>query len=179
MSTGIGAPSTAIAVEELAQIGVQTLIRVGSAGAYQSEIALGDLLVAQGIVRDDGLSAVYLPQEVPALPSRRLFSLAQKLAPQAYFGLVRSHDGFYMDDNAEREEKWSSYGVLGADMESGMLMTLGQVRGLDTLSILNNVVLWQEDVKEGINNLVNSEDLVKRGEKASLQLALDILGKEK
>ena len=177
LSTGIGAPSTAIAVEELKQIGIQTAIRVGSAGAYQSQIALGELIVGTGCVRDDGLTLNYAPINLPAIPTLDLLIKAKELAPQAHFGLIRSHDGFYMDDNAKVEEKWSHLGVLGADMESGTLLTLGHLRGIQTLSILNNVVLWGGDVKEGINDLVNQDQQVAQGEMASLHLALEILTK--
>lgn len=175
ISTGIGAPSAAIAIEELNQIGIKETIRVGSAGAYQSNIGLGELIIGTGCVRHDGLSLNYVPQAYPAVPSLSLLTLAKKLAPDAHYGIIRSHDGFYMDNNEVVEKEWSAHGVLGADMESGILMTLGRLRGMETLSILNNVVEWGADVKEGINDLVNSENAVASGEKSSLKLALDIL----
>lgn len=59
-------------------------------------------------------------------------------------------------------------------METSTVFTLGSVRSIKTLSILNNVVFWGKDLKEGINDLVNSEQVVKEGEKSSLLLALDI-----
>ena len=54
-------------------------------------------------------------------------------------------------------------------------MTVGDLRGVETLSILNNVVLWQGDLQEGVNNLVNEGEIVAQGERDSLQLALNIL----
>lgn len=166
-----------IAIEELAQIGVKEAIRVGSVGAYQDGIELGQLLIATGVVRDDGLSKQYVPVNYPAVPSLRLIHLAKKYAQdKTWFGIIRSHDGFYMDDNAETEAYWSHFGVLGADMESGaVIMTVGDLRGVETLSILNNVVLWQGDLQEGVNNLVNEGEIVAQGERDSLQLALNIL----
>lgn len=175
LSTGIGAPSTAIAIEELAQIGIETIIRVGSAGAMQRDISLGALLIAEGVVRDDGLTKKYVPENYPAVPSSTLLYLAKKHYPQAITGIVRSHDGFYMEDNAEVEAYWSSKGVIGADMESGALLTIGRLRSLQTLSILNNVVGYQEDLSEGVNSLVNQESLIMSGEKESILLALTIL----
>ena len=80
MSTGIGAPSAAIGIEELHNIGVKTVIRVGSCGALQPEIGLGDLIVGEGIVRDDGLTKKYAPEIYPAVPSFRLLALAKKYA---------------------------------------------------------------------------------------------------
>lgn len=178
MSTGIGAPSAAIGMEELHNVGVKKVIRVGSAGAMQKGIDLGRLIIAEGVVRDDGLSAKYVPAIYPAVPSFQLLKLAYKYAPQAVYGIIRSHDGFYMDDNAATEKFWSGKGIVGADMESGIMMVVGRQRGMETLSILNNVVLFEADLADGVNELVSGESLVAAGEKASLQLALDILTDE-
>lgn len=166
MSTGIGAPSAGIGVEELHNVNVKKVIRVGSAGAMQSGIGLGELIIGEGVVRDDGLTQKYVPGIYPAVPAFRLMALAHKCAPQAVYGIIRSHDGFYMDDNAKNEAFWSGKGIVGADMESGALMTL---------SILNNVVLYEGDLAAGVNDLVNGDDLMAKGEVASLKLALDIL----
>lgn len=179
ISTGIGAPSAAIAIEELAQIGIKQAIRVGSAGAYQSHIGIGELIIATASVRDDGLTKKYADPALPALPDLDLLLQAKTSAPDAHFGLIRSHDGFYMDDNAQVEQVWSDYGILGADMESGALFTLGQIRGIQTLSILNNVVLWGQYVQDGINDLVHSQEKAAQGERDSLQVALDILAATK
>lgn len=178
MSTGIGAPSAAIGIEELNNVGVKKIIRVGSAGAMQANINLGELIIAEGVVRDDGLSKMYVPEIYPAVPSYRLLNLAHKYAPKAVYGIVRSHDGFYMDNNAEVEEFWSKHGIVGADMESGALMVIGRKRNIETLSILNNVVLYQGDLADGVNNLVNGDELMAKGEQESLILALNILSDE-
>jgi uridine phosphorylase len=175
ISTGVGAPSAGIAAEELYNIGVRRIIRVGSAGAMQTGIDLGVLIIGIGAVRDDGLSRKYVDIEYPAVPSVDLLSKAKQLAPDAVYGVIRSHDGFYMDDNEETEAYWSSKNVVGADMESGILFTLGLLRGFETLSILNNVVLYQEDLSEGVNALVGGDDKVAEGEIASIQLALDVI----
>lgn len=65
-STGIGAPSMIIAVEELKQCGVTHVVRVGSAGAMQSGIHLGELIIAEGAVRDEGGSKAYVDSSYPA-----------------------------------------------------------------------------------------------------------------
>ena len=175
MSTGIGAPSSAIAIEELNNIGIKKIIRVGSAGAMQKGIGLGELIIAEGVVRDDGLSKKYVPEIYPAVPAYRLLNLAHKYAPKAIYGIVRSHDGFYTDDNEQVEAFWSEHGIVGSDMESGILMVLGRKRNIETLSILNNVVLYQGDLAGGINSLVSGENLMAEGEKLSIKTALDIL----
>ena len=175
MSTGIGAPSAGIGVEELHRVGVHYVVRVGSAGAMQKGIALGKLIIAEGVVREDGLSKRYVPEIYPAVPAYRLLNLAHKYAPEAVYGIIRSHDGFYTDDNAVDEAFWSGKGIVGSDMESGILMVIGRQRGMETLSILNNVVLYEGDLSAGVNSLVNGEELVAQGERDSLLVALNIL----
>ena len=175
MSTGIGAPSAGIGVEELHNVGVKFVIRVGSAGAMQNKIKIGELIIAEGAVRDDGLSKKYVPEIYPAVPSHRLLNLAKKYAPDAVYGIIRSHDGFYMDDNAETEKFWSQKGIVGADMESGILMVIGRLRGMETLSILNNVVLYEGDLQEGVNDLNQGKTSAADGEIKSLEVALKIL----
>ena len=65
-STGMGCPSTAIAVEELAIAGADTFIRVGTSGPMQDFIEAGDLLIAWGAIRDEYTSKQYVPPEYPA-----------------------------------------------------------------------------------------------------------------
>lgn len=175
VATGIGAPSTAIVIEELFNIGIKTIIRVGSCGAMQHGISLGSLIIPKGVVRDEGLTKKYVPVDFPAVADSELLNLAKTFSPDAYFGITRSHDGFYMENNAETEKYWSHFGILGADMESSALYVLGSLKNMQTLSILNNVVLYEADLAEGVNNLVNEEDLVANGELNSIKLALTIL----
>ena len=134
LSTGIGGPSTAIAIEELRQIGVTTLIRIGSCGALQDNLALGDVIIAHGAVMDDGTSRTYAPAGYPACADPQLtwelMAQARQMNIPAACGLVRSHDSFYTDREAELDAQWSALGILGADMESAALMTIGALRGL-------------------------------------------------
>ena len=67
VSTGIGCPSTAIAVEELVGVGADTFIRVGSSGAMQPFARMGDVAIITGAIRDEGTTAHYLPLEFPAV----------------------------------------------------------------------------------------------------------------
>lgn len=75
VSTGIGGASTAIAVEELHRIGITTLIRIGSCGALQDHMAMGDLVIASGAVRDEGTSHAYAPAGYPACADNGLVHL--------------------------------------------------------------------------------------------------------
>ena len=67
VSTGIGCPSTAIAVEELSYIGAEVFIRIGTSGAVEQSVKKGDIFIATGAVRDDGTSKQYIPIEFPAV----------------------------------------------------------------------------------------------------------------
>lgn len=175
ISTGIGAPSATICVEELSNIGIDTIVRIGSCGAMQKNIKIGDIIIANGVVRDDGITTKYVPLNYPAIPSIELLVKAEKFFPNGLFGLVRSHDGFYMDDNDEVQEYWSKFGIIGADMESGALMVVGALRKIKTLSILVNVVNYQEDLKEGINSFVDEEKITMDSFKVAIENTLKIL----
>jgi len=153
--TGIGAPSMIIAVEELKQCGAKYVIRVGSAGAMQPNIALGELIVAEGAVRDEGGSKAYIDAAYPAYASFSLLKgldgyLQMQTVPY-HMGVVRSHDSFYTDDEETLCQYWNKKGILGADMETSALFTVGRLRGLHVASVLNNVVRYQQDVKEGVS----------------------------
>ena len=73
-STGIGCPSAAIAIEELAAVGVETFIRVGTTGALQREIEIGDMIVATGAAKDEGTTRRYEHVEYPAVPDYEVLS---------------------------------------------------------------------------------------------------------
>jgi uridine phosphorylase len=149
-STGIGCPSTAIAVEELANVGVRTLIRIGTCGALQSGIAIGDLVVAEGAVRADGTSLAYVPAGYPAIADATVVSAlvgaAVGLGVPVHRGVVYSGDALYPELEPERTpratalaeeaELWRRAGVLAADMESSALLVVGRLRGLSCASAL-------------------------------------------
>ncbi|ELG5190726.1 nucleoside phosphorylase [Vibrio vulnificus] len=178
-STGIGAPSMIIAVEELKQCGAKYIIRVGSAGAMQPNIALGELIVAEGAVRDEGGSKAYIGAAYPAYASFSLLKgldgyLQMQTVPY-HMGVVRSHDSFYTDDEETLCQYWNKKGILGADMETSALFTVGRLRGLYVASVLNNVVRYQQDVKEGVSQYVNDDDAMMAGEKRASLAALTAL----
>ena len=105
VSTGIGGASAAIAVEELSRIGVKSMIRIGSCGALQKGIGLGDLILVNGAVRDEGASASYAYSIYPAIPDTELLIAcmegARELGAKAHVGIARSHDSFYIDEEEE------------------------------------------------------------------------------
>ncbi len=152
-STGIGSPSTAIAVEELAAIGVRTFIRVGTTGSIQKEVRFGDLVVATGAVRDEGTTPAYVPLSYPAVADHELvhamLGAGRKAGHRVHAGIVRSHDALYADLHASEQpryrelepafEMWHRARVACNDMESSTIFTLCALRGLRGGSILTVV----------------------------------------
>lgn len=179
ISTGMGGSSVAIAVEELKNIGVHTMMRVGSAGALQKGINLGDLIICEGAVRDDGTSKAYVDQIYPAVPDYRLINHCVEVAKENSFnhhvGIILSHESFYYDDDAVDSEKWSKKGVIGSDFETAALYTVGRLRNVHAASILNNVVVWGENTEEAIGSYQGGEDLTALGEKREILTALEAM----
>lgn len=181
VSTGIGGASAGIAVEELRNIGVRAMIRVGSCGALQPKVRLGDIIIVNGAVKDDGASKTYSQAIFPAVPDTELMiaciDAAKELACSHHVGIARSHDSFYTDQEVEIDAYWSRQGVLGADMETAALFTVASLRGVKAASILNNVVAFEEDTAEAISSYVEGEDLAMKGERNEILTALEAFRK--
>ena len=177
LSTGIGGSSAGIAVEELHNIGVQAAIRIGSCGALQKGIGLGELVLVSGAVRDDGASKAYVPAIYPAVADFTLYSCcveaAKTLGAVTHEGICHSHESFYHEENEAESAYWSKKGVLGADMETAALFTIGRLRGMKTASILNNVVLYGEDTADAIGDYVGGESATAKGERLEILTALE------
>lgn len=154
-STGIGAPSTAVLIEELAKLGAETFIRVGNSGGLCPKLDLGELVITSGSVRDDGTSRSYVTPEFPAVAHHRVVGELERAATERglthHVGITWSLDAFYAR-NAFLEEGgsmssmsfggyWPEHlgariramraaGVLNCEMESGVLLTLAGLFGL-------------------------------------------------
>lgn len=154
-STGIGAPSTAILVEELAKLGAHTLLRIGNSGGLASRLELGDLVVTTGAVRDDGTSRSYVIPEYPAVAHHAvvgaLLAAATARGARAHAGISWSLDAFYArnavlgaggglesmsfggywtPEHEARVRAMQAAGVLNCEMEAGAILTLAGLFGL-------------------------------------------------
>ncbi|MCB6182661.1 uridine phosphorylase [Leeia sp. TBRC 13508] len=146
-STGIGGPSTSIAVEELAQLGVRSFLRVGTTGAIQPHIAVGDILVTTASVRLDGASYHFAPAAYPAAAdfysTRALVDVATEMRLPFHVGITASSDTFYpgqerydtftgkvAKDWVGLMQEWQSLGVMNYEMESATLLTMCAAMGL-------------------------------------------------
>lgn len=178
-STGIGGVSALIAMEELIRCGAKNIVRVGSAGALQSNIKLGDIILVEGAVRHDGASASYVECSYPAIADFYLSSQLRSFLVQKkvnfHSGLVRSHDSFYTDKEDTICAYWSQYGVLGADMETGSILTLGRLRGVRVAALLCNVVEYGADLESSIADYKDSDKLLATSEKNASIVALEAI----
>ncbi|WP_178917964.1 nucleoside phosphorylase [Natronomonas gomsonensis] len=132
-STGIGSPSAAIAVEELAAVGVETFVRVGTTGALQSDIEIGDMVVATGAAKDEGTTKRYEAVEVPAVADygtlSTLVGSAERRQAPVHVGPIATDDAFYAETQTY-VEAWNDAGLLCVEMEAAALFTLARRKGL-------------------------------------------------
>ena len=154
-STGMGGPSTAILVEELAKLGAKAFIRVGNSGALADSVSIGDYVITTGAVRDDGTSRSYVVPQYPAVSHyeivNALVESAKKQGEKFHVGITWSLDGFYARNKVVTSEgtigsmSYEGYsqhwmndllldlkraGVKNCEMEAGTLLTLASLFGL-------------------------------------------------
>lgn len=154
-STGIGAPSTAIIMEELANIGVHTFMRIGNSGAIADQVQLGDYVISTAAVRDEGTSKSYVAPEYPAVAHhdvvQALIASAQAKGAVFHAGITVSIDGFYARNKVygpgqsllsmahkgyeqswmnQYAHDWKRARVLNVEMESAVMFTLAGLYGL-------------------------------------------------
>ncbi len=148
-STGIGGPSTEIAVIELIEIGAKALIRIGGTGALNEEIKCGDMIINTGAMRKGGSTNFYAPAEYPAMASFEVIeSLINACKTQGvdYWTGISSSIGsffagqgrpalgksFHSDDFFEKYERLN---IINMEMESETIMTLASIFGIYSGSI--------------------------------------------
>jgi uridine phosphorylase len=195
-STGVGAPSTAILVEELAQVGARTLVRVGNSGGLAPDLGLGDLVITTGSVRDDGTSTSYVDASFPALAHHTVISALEAAARTAgvrhRVGVTWSIDGFFARNAmlgpkgsiepmafggfrpaglADRLESWRAAGVLNIEMESGVLLTLATLYGLRAgcICVISDRAPWPGPAELDIDK--NMDACIRVARDAMLSLA--------
>ena len=156
-STGIGGPSAAIAMEELANLGVHTFIRVGTCGGIDWKVQSDDVVIATGAVRMEGTSREYAPIEWPAVSdfavTNALVQAAGQLGKSWHAGVVQSKDSFYgqhspdrMPVSGELQQKWEAWkrlGVLASEMEGAALFTVAATRRVRCGAVFH--VIWNQE----------------------------------
>jgi DeoD family purine-nucleoside phosphorylase len=159
-STGMGGPSAAIVISELIELGARRLLRVGTCGAIDGSLSLGELLIATGAVAADGTSRALGASSPVRATSALLAHLITAAGPDAPAGLVVSTDLFY-DPRPEIEHEWRSDGAVAVEMETATLFTLAARHEVEAASLLivSDVILPSrrridvDDLKEAEHRL--------------------------
>lgn len=171
-STGIGGPSSAIAMEELFAVGADTFIRVGTSGGINLKVREGDLVIATAAVRQDGTSREYAPVDYPAAASfevtQALVWAAEEMGSTFHTGVVQSKDSFYGQHSPDRMpiaeelkgkwEAWKRLGVLCSEMESATQFVVADSLGVRAGAVFH--VVWNQERKNaGLDDMaVQNED---------------------
>jgi uridine phosphorylase len=172
-ATGMGGPTVAIALEELAHMGADTFIRVGSCGAVQPNLGPGDIVISTGAVRLGGTGNSYLPLHYPAVPTftvtRAMVDAASDMQVPVHLGIGAAGDAFYAPKEGRAE--MAKAGVMSIEMESDTLYIVGQFRGWRTGSVF---------ATDGTPTEVKpawGEEAFRRGETQSIEIALKAMHK--
>lgn len=187
VSTGIGGPSAAIAIEELIRCGAHTFIRIGTSGGIDIKVVGGDLIIASGAIRGDGTSKEYIPQDYPAVPDFDVLSALVEAARELstnelgngyHVGVIQSKDSFYGEIEPEKMpvadylvNRWESYvrcGCLTSEMEAATLFSVAIARKVRAGAVLT--ALWNvERTKAGL------PDPVCESNERAIQCAVDAI----
>lgn len=157
VSTGIGGPSAAIAMEELIHIGADTFLRVGTCGGIDIKVLPGDLVIAMSAVRQEGTSYEYAPAAYPATADFdsvcALRDAALHLGMRHHVGVVQAKDSFYgqhspatMPVGPRLTANWEAYkqlGVLASEMESAALFVVAACRHVRCGSVF--LTVWNQE----------------------------------
>ena len=159
-STGMGGPSAAIVIAELADLGARRLVRVGTCGALDPALSLGELLIVDAALSEDGTSRALGAGERTQASEALLSALSDAAAPGVRSGPVVTTDLFY-DDRAGQEQAWLERGAMAVEMETACLFALASRRGLDAAAILViSDLLLPERVRIDPEDLARAEELM-------------------
>jgi len=172
-STGIGCPSAAIAIEELHNVGVETVIRVGTCGGLQTDVEIGDMVVATGSAKEEGTSKRYESETYPAVPDygtlTALVEAAQSRGEQVHVGPIVSDDAFY-NESDEYVADWEEAGLLAIEMEASAVFSLARRRGMNAGAICTA----DGNLVAGTQKGADSEDELPEKARNNVGRAIDI-----
>ncbi|MCB8977764.1 MAG: nucleoside phosphorylase [Ardenticatenaceae bacterium] len=171
--TGMGGPTVAIALEELAHMGTDTFVRVGSCGVFQDGQKPGDVIIASGTFRLGGTANAYLPPSFPAVPTfavlRELVQAAEALQIPHTVGVGVAGDAFYAPREPGSGDLFKTAGVVSVEMESDTLFIVGAYRGWRTGA------LYASDGAPGVIKPEWGEADYRRGEQQCIQIGLEAM----
>ena len=173
--TGMGGPAVAIGLEELAHMGADTFIRVGSCGVFQEGQGSGDVVIASGTVRFGGTGNAYLPPIYPAVPTfkvlRALVEAGEELKIPVTVGVGAAGDAFYAPRDPAERISMKDAGLVFVEMESDTLFIVGQLRHWRTGAI------FASDGAPGKTKPESGEADFRRGELNAIKISLEAMRK--
>lgn len=186
-STGIGGPSAAIAVEELARAGADTFVRVGTSGAMQTAITVPTLGVINAAIRDEGTSQHYLPREFPAVADHDMteaLSRAARLSEvPSVVGVAHSKDSYYgqhephrMPLATELGNRWSAWvagGAVCSEMEAATIFVVASV-----LRARAGAIVTIHPLQDGKPHTTTNEPPIDAAIDAAVAAMADIIGRD-
>jgi uridine phosphorylase len=150
-STGSGAPETEIALVDFFRFSdADTFIRAGTSGTYLENVAVGDLVIAAGAVRDEGTSAAYITPTYPAFANYEvmlaMLQAADDMGIQHHLGVTRSTDscqagqgrpvlGYHQQDSKAQPEYWKQAGILNFERETSIIYTMSSLFGFRACAV--------------------------------------------
>lgn len=163
-STGMGGPSAAICMEELAKCGVDTFIRVGTGASTSTRVCKGDIVVVNGSVRMEGTGCHYLPMEFPAVPDydllKKLEESSLELGFKTEVGVTITKDSFYTQTEPETKpvgyeliSRWNAYvmgGAIATSMEESPLFLVAASLHVRMASVLVSATDYENKVSSNI-----------------------------
>ena len=175
LTTGMGAPSNGIVMEEAYRAGGRVFIRIGSCGSLKKELGIGTIFIPHGAIRNDGTSSQLVPIEIPAIAHPDLYQTlrlsAEHFSISPPFGLVWTNDIYYSEDMT-RTKKWRDLGANCAEMESSFLFSMQALKS----DIKVACILTADGELEEFQSTYNSE--VKTGLtkfKKAIQKSIEIV----
>jgi uridine phosphorylase len=181
VSTGVGCPSAAIVIEELARVGAETIIRVGTTGGMQQHVDPGDIVIPVAATRSDGTTKSYVSEQYPAVASldvtQALISSATRLGFKPHVGVVWTSDSYYAESGPILDS-WAKAGVVSVEMECSAIFTLTRLRGLRSGAILavdGNLLKGTKKLEADEGDLAwrEREEKVQRTIDSEIEIALE------
>ncbi len=170
-TTGMGAPSAGIVFDELAQLGVKRLVRVGTCGGIGNGMAMGDTVVALSAAAED-----YAPRQLSqmdCIAPTATFELAETAARLTRAGSMGNvhigpivTSGLFYEPQWEKFNVWKALGHLAVEMEAAMMYTIAAMKGIEALALMtvsdmigedegNAVRISDEDMKTGVDQMMH------------------------
>ena len=179
-SHGVGGAGAAVAFEELILGGARVIIRLGTCGSFLRGIRSGDLLVATGAVREDGLSEQLLPLSYPAISDRTVLEAlieAAEAHPDVNFatGVMMTKAAFYPGALPDHRDVWSKAHLVGVEMELATLLIVAALRGIRAGGAFNVDGNPDEGDVEDPTGYDPHRDVVREGTRRMVEVGLDAI----